>query len=155
AKLRPRRQRGALVAVVLRRPVRPPLRRVGVVLADVDEANERRALLTLALEDVDEERRDDGGRARGSDGAGEERGAAAARAGGRGRHGLLPWIFSSSRRGPPSPARSPCPTEAWQWTHWTASRSVRAPATSSWTIGSWQCRQFSCRMAAFGGVMRI
>src|SRR5262252_7773194 len=50
-------ERGALVAVVLARPVLAPLDRIGVVLSHLHEANVGDVLLGLALEDVDEQRR--------------------------------------------------------------------------------------------------
>src|SRR5262249_41632955 len=56
---------------------------------------------------------------------------------------------SSARSGPPSPAVSPWPTLAWQWTHRTLS------GTSCATIASWQRRQFSWRIRALFSLIWI
>src|SRR5262249_20606060 len=123
-------ERRAEVAVVLRWPVLAPLGGIGVVLVDLDDAHVGRPLLGLALEDADQQR----GRGRGRCGDGDEDGDI----GDGPSHGFT----SSARSGPPSPAVSPWPTLAWQWTHRTLS------GTSCATIASWQRRQFSWRIRA-------
>src|SRR5262249_40649128 len=108
-----------------------------------------RALLGLALEDIDEQRGDSGGGERGDQQRRDvDEDAAAGRCGGR-RHGASPC--SRAVCGPPTPAGSPWPRPGWQCTEATSPR----PATRSCTSASWQRRQLCSRIAEFFGVMRI
>src|SRR6478736_4022831 len=109
-------ERRALVAVVLRGPVLPPLGRIRIVFTDLDHAHVRTALLGFALEDIGEQ----GCNARGPRGHDANQSQVARTTPPECNSFSLSHhrpFRSSSVSGPPSPAFSPWPTPQWQCVH--------------------------------------